>query len=347
MDKTTISNLPNAPGCYVFWDNAGSCLYVGKSKQVKSRVRSYFNKNNSSKVKKLARLIAHIEYRPAVSELDALYLEHSLIKTYRPPFNSQMKKDPHPHYICIEWHRTKPGLYISDRPEPGAIPYGGFSSGYDAREALALINSAWAVPMCENRHFDKTAYTRGCLNLHIGRCLGPCQGSPEGYRESLIKAAAFMQGRSKKPLIELKRDMKQAATDLDFEKAARLRDILKELVFLQRRFTYRVPFAGRRLCVFIKGYHEAGFLLLYYKNGQLKQATRFTGKEDWPQKRDIFINNITHKPKTDDNLAELGKIYTTTATQEIRARKLYVDVSKTRKASLAKRLDRAAKRFTT
>ena len=346
VNRVNFDNLPDAPGCYIFRDSAGDCLYVGKSKNLKSRVRSYFNKNNPPKVQKLAKLIAHIEYRPAADEIDALYLEHSLIKTYRPPFNSQMKKDPHPHYICIEWGRAKPGLYISNRPGPEATRYGGFNSVYDAKEALCLISRAWSTPICENRHFDKTGPTRGCLNLHIGKCLGPCQPHPpQGYRENLVKAAAFMQGRNKQALSGIKREMKQAATDLDFEKAAKTRDLLNELNYLQRRFTYRVPFTGRRLCVFIKGYHEPGVLLLYYKNGQLRQAVRCAGMEDWPQKRDGFINAMIGKAETADKLQEMAAIYTPTATQEIRARKLYVDVTKVRKTDLHRRLDKAMKRF--
>jgi len=351
--KSMISSLPNAPGCYVFWDMAGDCLYVGKSKQVKSRVRSYFNKNNPPKVRKLAKLITRIEYRPAADELHALYLEHSLIKTYRPPFNSQMKKDPHHHYICIEWSRTKPGLYISDRPSPKATRYGGFGSAYDAKEALALINRAWATPICERMHFDsKQSEARGCLNLHIGRCVGPCQHDGSDctkrthYRETLQKASAFMQGKGKQALSTLKQEMKQASHDLDFEKAARLRDIYKELYLLQRRFAYRVPFAGRRICVLIKGYNEAGALLLYYRNNQLIQTAQLAIQEDWPSKRDVFIKNMLNNPKKADNQLDLGTIYSSTATQEIRARKLYVDVTRTPKARLEARLDKAVTRFT-
>ena len=341
-----FSDLPDAPGCYIYWDGAGDCLYVGKSKRVRSRVRSYFNAANSPKVQKLAKLIARIEYRPARDEIDALYLEHGLIKTYRPPFNSQMKKDPHPHYICIDWSWAKPGLYISDRPGAGVVHYGGFGSAYDAKEALTVISRAWHTPICEVQHFDKPSTTRGCLNLHIGRCLGPCQPTaPSNYRENLLKAAAFMQGRNKQALSALKHDMKQAAQDLDFEKAAWLRDILDELHMLQRRFTYRVPFGGRRLCVFIKGYNEPGFLLLYYKNGQLRQATRFAGPDDdWPGKRDGFIEGMIGNTQQ-ENIAELAKLYNSAATQEIRGRKCYVDVTKASRASLGRRLDRAFGRF--
>jgi len=337
MDEI-ISALPDAPGCYIFWDNAGDCLYVGKSKRVKSRVKSYFGKHNPPKVQKLAKLIARIEYRPAVDEIDALYLEHSLIKTYRPPFNSQMKKDRHLHYICIEWEQALPGLYISDKPESGATRYGGFNSVYDAKEALTQINRAWATPVCEKKYYGKPQHS--CLNLHIHRCLGPCQKeNQKNYREGLLKAASFMQGRNKKALSQLKQEMQKAALNYDFEKAARLRDILNELQYLQKRFAYRVPFYGRRLCVFIKGYNELGFLLLHFINGQLKQAVKCKNLEDWPLKRDIFVKG----DYTDT--AEEAKLYTATATQEIRARKCYIDITKARKESIAKRLDKIAKRI--
>ena len=336
MDKQVeINHVPNAPGCYIFWDNVGDCLYVGKSKRVKTRVQSYFNKNNPPKIIKLAKLISRVEYRPANNELDALFLEHGLIKTYRPPFNSQMKKDPHPYYICIEWQWDRPGLYISDRPPPGATRYGSFGSAYDAKDALALINRAWRTPMCEKSHFDK-AEGRACLNQHIGRCLAPCQEQANRYRDNLISAAAYMQGRGKKVLLKFEQEMKTAAQNMDYEKAGKLRDMLESLRYLQKRFTYRVPFQGRRLCVFMRGYHETGFLILYYKNSQLLQAARFESIEDWIMGQDEFVCGMLEgKPP------ELAKLYTTAATQEIRARKRFVDLTKTRKDDIAKRLSRA------
>jgi len=342
-----ISALPNAPGCYIFWDSAGEILYVGKSKRVRNRVRSYFGKNNLPKINKLAKLIAHIECRPALDEIDALYLEHSLIKTYRPPFNAQMKKDPVFHYICIEWGCNVPGLYISDKPGPEATRYGSFFSAYDARDALGLLNKIWGTPVCENRKFDfdKSKASRSCLRLHIDRCLGPCEAEGREqeaeYRKELVSVAAFMQGSNKQALSDIKLEMEQAALDLDFEKAAGLRDIFTGLLGLWRRVRYRMPFAGRRLCIFVKGYNEPNVLLLYYRKGQLKHTVRCAESIDWANARDSFISVITGEAKTDDNLPDLVKIYTSTATQEIRAKKLCVDVTKTRKTSLAGKLDRA------
>jgi len=340
MDKPLeINHIPNAPGCYIYWDSASDCLYVGKSKRVKTRVQSYFNANNSSKVIKLAKLISRVEYRPADNELDALFMEHGLIKTYRPPFNSQMKKDPHPHYICIQWQRERPGLYISDRPTREATRYGSFSSAYDAKDALGLINRAWRTPICEKVYFDKTP-GRACLNQHIQRCLAPCQEDASGYRENLISAAAYMQGRGKKVLMAFEQEMKAAAQNLDYEKAGKLRDMLESLRYLQNRFQYRVPFQGRRLCVFMRGYHETGFLLLYYKNGQLLQAARFENPDDWAMGREQFVHGML-----EGNPSELARLYTPAAVQEIRARKRFVDLTKTRKDDLSKRLMVAAEGF--
>ena len=345
-----ISSLPDAPGCYIFWDSSGDCLYVGKSKRLRSRVRSYFNKHNPPKISKLAKLIARIEYRVAIDEIDALYMEYNLIKTYRPPFNSQMNKDQdlHPHYICIEWASVKPGLYISDRPAPEATRYGGFFSTFDAKEALAVIARAWQLPICEARHFDKPDSTRGCLNLHIGCCKGPCQPdtSPESYRENLLNAAAFMQGKNKQALSAIEREMKQAVVDLDFEKAAKTRDILAELQALQRRFMYRLSFAGRRLCVLIKGHNEPGILMMYFKNGQLRHSARYNGQEDWPMVRDSFIMGMARVRIGKAKVNENNNMYTSAATLEIRARKYYIDVTKASMANLPRRLDKAIKRFT-
>jgi len=336
-----INNIPEAPGCYIFRDSAGSCLYVGKSKKLRSRVRSYFNKSDSPKVKKLAMLIAGIEYRLATCEIDALYLEHSLIKTYRPVFNSQMKKDLRPHYICIDWTKEWPGIFVSDKPVQAATRYGSFTSAYEARDVLTTISRAWKLPSCEATNFDRPHGIRSCLNMHIGRCIGPCQHI-SGYREVVSQAAAFMQGRSKQALLAIKQEMSEAVAELDFEKAAWLRDSLNMLTSLQRLLSYRVPFMGKRICVLIKGYHEPEFMLLYFKNGQLRHAARLKNQEEWQEKREGFILGMTGKTETSHD----NYMYTSAATIEIRARKLYIDVTKTSKANLAPRLDKAIKRFT-
>jgi len=341
---TKISSLPDSPGCYIFWDKERDCLYVGKSKNIRTRVRSYFSKNNPPKTQKLSTLIAHVEYIPADSELTALYLEHSLIKTYRPPFNSQMKKDFRPHYICIEWAHEKPGLYIHTRPGAEATRYGSFFSDHDARDAITLINRAWGIPICEKRHFGSRNETnKGCLNGHISRCIGPCMSiATDEYIEILKKTASFMQGKNKKAIREIKQEMNHAAESMDYEKAARLRDIINELQSLQKRFTYQVSFKDRRILVFIKGHHEDEFRLLYFENGELAHMEQFTCKDDTihTTKLESFQKAMSKKIIA-DKLQETAKIYTSIATQEIRACKYYVDITKTPKAHLAKKLENA------
>jgi len=165
------------------------------------------------------------------------------------------------------------------------------------------------------------------------------------YRETLIQAAQFMQGKNKHALSALKREMTLAVQNMDFEKAAKLRDTISTLENLRQRFSYRIPLQGRRICVFIKGYHEPGLMLLYYKNGRLRQAAHVPSQaqtpENWPKIRDGFILGMTGKTEIDPQ----EHIYPSTATLEIRARKLYVDVTKTSKSSLPARLDKAMKKF--
>jgi len=225
-------------------------------------------------------------------------------------------------------------------PGPEAARFGSFSSAYDARDALTAISRAFLLPSCETPHFDNPNHARSCLNMHIGRCLGPCRQDPPGYLGKLQEAAAFMQSKNKHALAAIKKEMSQAAQAMDFEKAARLRDILAGLKVLARRFAYRVPFQGRRICVMVKGYHEPGLMLLYYKNGHLRHMLRLESPQGWYAARDGFILCITGKAE-----ATQDYMYTAAATGEIRARKLYVDVTRTSKANLAMRLDKAVQRF--
>jgi len=342
---TKFSDLPDAPGCYIFWDSAGDCLYVGKSKNIKSRVRSYFNKSNPPKIQKLSKLICKIEYRSTKSELDALFLEHGLIKTYRPPFNSQMKKDFHPHYICIDWDQALPGLYIHTNPKAKAARYGGFYSVYDAREAIEIINSAWGTPICENTHFDNVLAKKSCLNHHIGRCLGPCSLPNSDYKQVLLDVTDFLQGKNNKALRKIKEEMTQAATNFDYEKAARQRDIINQLYILQKRVTNQISFKNKKIWVFIKGHHEDSFRFIYFSNSNLVHTELYINTDDFENKRMDTINLIISPINNDDKSQEMATMYTTLATQEIRAVKYYVDVTKTPKTKLAHKFDKAVTHF--
>jgi len=272
-----------------------------------------------------------------------------------------MKKDIHLHYICIEWDRATPGLYISDRPGAKVTRYGGFTSVYDAQETLGLLSQAWPIPTCELRHFDKkSSQDRACLNMHIGRCMGPCQQrglnvqtceleelsnnfNIKAYRQNLFNAAAFLQGRNKQVLADIKQEMKQAAIDMDFEKAASMRDTLHSLARLQRKLSYRIPFKGRKLCILIKGFFEPNFMIMYYKNGQLIQAKKFNKPEDWSLDIETFVAVIIGNEQT--NLGDLDKLYTVTATQDINAHKYFIDITKTKKDDILRRLDNAYAKF--
>lgn len=243
-DKTTptdlslfIANLTNEPGVYRMLGRDGVVLYVGKATNLKKRVNSYFNKQNSGvKTRSLVNQIASIEVSVTRSETEALLLESNLIKSLRPKYNILLRDDKSYPYIYISNHQfPRMELYRSKKkPQKGEF-YGPYPSVAAVRETLSTIQKIFKIRNCRDSYFS--ARSRPCLQYQIKRCSAPCTAyiSPEDYQQSLNDATRFLQGRCQLILDELAKRMEQAVDRLAFEEAAILRDQIKSLRLIQEQ----------------------------------------------------------------------------------------------------------------
>ncbi|MGC6483548.1 MAG: excinuclease ABC subunit UvrC [Synechococcus sp.] len=227
-----LKEIPAEPGCYLMRDREDRILYVGKSKALRSRVRSYFRSRHdlSPRIRLMTRQVCEIEFIVTDSEAEALVLESNLIKNHQPHFNVLLKDDKKYPYLCITWSEAYPRIFITRRRRfrsPLDRFYGPYVDVGLLRRTLFLVKRVFPL-----RQRPRPLYAdRTCLNHAIGRCPGVCQEkiSSEDYHCTLRKVAMVFQGRSDELLALLNAQMERYAERLDFESAARVRDQLQGL----------------------------------------------------------------------------------------------------------------------
>ena len=228
----TIDRLPRRPGVYLFRDSSGQLIYVGKAKSLRDRVKSYFNRAGDKDAKTLT-LVSHIatlDFIVTHSEKEALILEDTLIKRYRPRYNVDLKDDK--RYLCIriDMHHPFPAIQFVRRFRPdGAFYAGPFTSAESVRRTIRLLHRYFPLRSCPDTKFAHRS--RPCLNYEIHRCLAPCVGniSKEEYGKLVREAWLFLTGNKEGLLRSLKKQMDEASKALDFERAAEIRDELKAI----------------------------------------------------------------------------------------------------------------------
>ncbi|HEX4909723.1 MAG TPA: excinuclease ABC subunit UvrC, partial [Permianibacter sp.] len=226
----TLKLLSTEPGVYRMLAGSGEVLYVGKAKNLKKRVSSYFRREHDSiKTEVLVGQIADIHVTLTHSESEALVLEYNLIQEFQPRFNILLRDDKSYPYVFLSGE-TYPRLAIhrGPRKEKGRY-FGPFPSAGAVRQSLLLLQKLFHVRQCENSYFANR--TRPCLQYQIGRCTAPCVGyvTPEEYDRDVRLTAMFYEGRNQDVIAELAKQMEQAAGELQFEKAAQLRDQIAQL----------------------------------------------------------------------------------------------------------------------
>lgn len=224
-----IKNLPDKPGVYLMKNSLGEVIYVGKAKVLKNRVKSYFqkSKNHSEKVKVMVKNIAEFEYIVTDSEMEALILECNLIKKYSPKYNILLKDDKFYPFIKITVNDDYPRVFVTRRfAKYGSKYFGPYTNGSAVYETLDLIYKIFPLRNCKLVIKENGEKVRPCLNYHIKKCLGPCGGhiSKEEYGKMINDIIDILSGKETYITKMLKSDMEKAAEELEFEKAASLRD---------------------------------------------------------------------------------------------------------------------------
>ncbi len=245
--KSLVAVLPNQPGIYQFLDNANTIIYIGKAKDLKKRVSSYFFRTHDHrKTSLLVRNIAEIKHMVVQSEQDALLLENNLIKKYQPRYNIQLKDDKSFPWICIKNEPYPRVVKTRDLVRDGSKYYGPYTSIYTVRTLLELFKSQYKLRTCNYNLSDeniKNKKYKVCLEYHIGNCYGPCEGyiSKEKYNQGISDINGILKGNVSGVIKHLKKVMQELSKSMDFEEAARIKEKYESLRRYQSRSTIVSP----------------------------------------------------------------------------------------------------------
>ena len=234
-------SLPLSPGVYIMMDKTGLVIYVGKAKKLKNRVSQYFQSGSghNEKTRMMVSQVDHFDTIMVRTEFEALILENSLIKRHQPRYNILLKDDKGYPFVRLNEKAPYPRFTLVNKPEEdGARYFGPFGGRHETRAALQAVCAALKLPTC-NRQFPRNiGKERPCLNHHIGRCDGFC--SPDGpgqaeYQARMAQAAELLGGKLRQVTANLRQEMEAAAENLEFEKAAALRDRMQALQVLGKQ----------------------------------------------------------------------------------------------------------------
>ncbi len=276
--------LPLEPGVYIMKNAEGDIIYIGKAKALKNRVSQYFgaDTNHSAKVRRMVSQVETFDYIVVGSEFEALVLECSLIKQHKPKYNILLKDDKGYRYLKITPPPFSRLVEAKQKADDGATYIGPYMSSYDLRQALKEVGAIFRLATCNHPLKEGVATVRPCLNSHIGLCCAPCTGKVRAadYAERVAEAVEFLTRGSSSLMADMKRRMEEAAENLEFEKAARLRDriaAIKRLADKQKVVMSSIP--EQDVIALATGSGKSCFEVFRFVDGALREEESFVLEE--------------------------------------------------------------------
>ncbi len=268
-----IENLPNKPGCYFYKNKNNEIIYIGKSKNIKKRVKSYFGVVKNPKIKKLVQEIRFIDFQITESESDALLLECFLIKKYSPKYNSMLKGDKSFPFIKIDCSMEYPSIRIAYEQDKNS--FGFFYSESDAQRTIELIGDVWKMPTCGQAVFKNK---RECLRYHLGKCLAPCaqKTEPAEYNKKIQEIIDFFNSKHKKIFSALKKDFKLCMKNLEFEKAENIHINIEKLNYLSKKIKrINTSLNKKNLYLLFRAFNEKELSVFFVKDEKILSRKPF------------------------------------------------------------------------
>ena len=302
--KSELKKLPEKPGVYIMKDKDDNILYVGKAVILKNRVRQYFQKTDKTeRIKKMVSQIDHFEYIVVDSEMEALILECNLIKLHRPKYNVLLKDDKMYPYIKITLNEDFPTVRMTRKKlDDGAKYYGPYTNAYATKETVDFLNKVYSLKQCR-KIFNKKETP--CLNFHIKKCMGVCSGnvSKEEYRKTIEQVMTVLDGKAEDLIKQTKREMEEASKNLNFEKAALLRDKMSSIEsLLQKQKMDNISENDIDVIGIVKRLDRASIEVFNIRNSKMIGGQNFILKDVAEESEEELISTFIKQYYNADNI---------------------------------------------
>ncbi|MDD3395211.1 MAG: excinuclease ABC subunit UvrC [Anaerotignum sp.] len=290
-----LKKLPQKPGVYIMKNEKGEIIYVGKAISLKNRVRQYFqsNKNQTAKTRAMVPQIVEFEYIVTDSELEALILECNLIKQYEPYYNIMLKDDKTYPYIKVTVQEDFPRIFITRRMDKDkAKYYGPYTDVLAVKETVETLHKLFPIRKCKKNLPKEIGKERPCLNHHIGQCLAPCSGAitSEEYKEFIKDAMDFLEGKHEGIRKKMEAEMVEAAKNMEYEKAASLRDkILAVKSVAQKQKMSNMSVGDGDVIAMVRAFHECLVQVFFIRDGKMTGRENFTMTASEEQSRSEIL----------------------------------------------------------
>jgi len=294
LNKEKVKSVPQSIGVYILKDEKGRSIYIGKAKNLRSRILSYLKEGKGvqkPQIMYLMRDAADVDYFVTRNEREALVLENSLIKQKKPRYNIRLRDDKNYLSLRLDPRETFPRLSLTRRVlKDGAIYYGPFASAGALKKAKRLIHKIFPLRDCTDEKFRRHA-ARPCLNYYMGLCLGPCAGKSgeDGYRDVVEQARMFLKGEKKRIIKLLNDNMKKASDEMKYEDAASYRDQIR---LLEKNLDGQMFVTPSTKDKDVVGFYREGqrveFSILFFRGGSLVDRANYSFKNGAGEDQEIL-----------------------------------------------------------